>query len=80
MRWSGSTREKINLCWELEMRNRLRQEGQARTSHEMEELRRICYKETNQVRQFKIEGLSLRQERDPTTVSLLRAQIQDLQN
>ena len=62
------------------MSNRLRQESQATTSHEIEELRKICDEETNQVTQCKIEELSVRQERDPTTVSLLLAQIQDLQN
>ena len=35
-------REKINLCGELEMRNRLFQESRARNCQEIEELRRIC--------------------------------------
>ena len=50
-----------------------------RTSDEIEELRRICHEETNQVRKLKIEELSPRQERDPDTVSQLLAQIQGLQ-
>ena len=72
-------REKINLCGELIMRNRLQYECQVRTSEEIEELRRICHEETNQVRKLKIEELSPRQERDPDTVSQLLAQIQGLQ-
>ena len=51
------------------MRNRLRYEGHVRTSEEIEELRRICYEEANQVRSLQVEDLSLRQERDPNTVS-----------
>ena len=51
------------------MRNRLRYEGHVRTSEEIEELRRICYEEANQVRSLQFEDLSLRQERDPNTVS-----------
>ena len=62
------------------MRDRLRHECQARRSQEIEELRRICHEETNRVRKLKIEELSPRQERDPTTVSQLPAQIQGLQN
>ena len=72
-------REKINVC-ELEIRDRLRHESQARTSQEIEELRRICHEETNRVRNLKIEELSPRQERDPATVSQLLAQILDFQN
>ena len=53
-------REGINLCGEMEMRNRLRYESHVRTSQEIEELRRMCYEEANQVRRLQNEDLSLR--------------------
>ena len=73
-------RKKINLCGEREMRNRLHREGQTRTCHEIEELGRICREKTNQVRQLKTDALSLRQEKDPNTVSQLLTQVQKSQN
>ena len=51
------------------MVNRLRYEGHVRTSQEIEELRRMCDEEANQARRLQNEDLSLRQERDPNTVS-----------
>ena len=62
------------------MRNRLRYENQMKTKQEIEELRIICYEETNQVRRLQFEELSLRQKRDPNTVSRLLKQIQELQD
>ena len=73
-------REKINLCGELEMRNRLFQESRARSCQEIDELRRICCEETDRARQLRIDEMSMQQERDPTTVSQLLTQIHDLQN
>ena len=73
-------REKMSLCVELEVRNRLHHGSQVRTSQEFKELRRICNEETNQVRKLKIEELSLRQERDPNIVKQLLEQVQDSQN
>ena len=73
-------REKINLCGESEIRNRLFQESRARDCQEIEELRRICCEETDRARQLKIDELSMEQERNPTTVSQLLAQIQNFQN
>ena len=73
-------RDKISLCGELEMRNRLFRENQAKDCQEIEELRRICCEETDRARQAKIDELSMHQERNPTTVSQLLTQIQDLQN
>ena len=73
-------REKICVCGELEMRNRLHQESQTRTCQEIAELRRICCEETNQVRHLKIGELSMQQERNPTTVNQPLTQIQGLQN
>ena len=60
------------------MRNRLFNESRARNFQEIEELRRICCEETNRVRQLRIDELFLQQERNPTTVSQLLTQIQDL--
>ena len=73
-------RDKVSLYGELEMRNGLFQESQAKDCPETEELRRICCKETDRARQVRIDELSMHQERNPTFVSQLLAQIQDLQN
>ena len=81
-RINGLTRlkgEKINLRGELEMRTRLFQESRARDCQPHEELRRICCEETDRARRVRIDELSLQQERNPTTVSQLLTQIQDLQ-
>ena len=72
---------KIKLvCGDLELRNRLFQEDHARDCQEIEELRRICSEETNQARQARIEELSTKQQRNPSAVSQMKAQIRDLQN
>ena len=44
----------------------------------IEELRRICCEETDRARQLRIDEMSLQQERNPTTVSQLLTQSQDL--
>ena len=70
-------REKINLFGELEMRNRHFRENQATYCQEIEELRRICWEETNRARQTRIDELSMHQERKgilPTTMSQLLTQ------
>ena len=43
-------RERIHLCSELEMKNRLHRECYARSCQEIEELKRRCYQEENTVR------------------------------
>ena len=48
-------REKINLCGGLDLRNRLYQESQVRTCHQIEALRRTCCEETSRVRELKID-------------------------
>ena len=73
-------REKINLCGELDMRNRLFNESRTRSCQEIEELRRICCEETDRARRARIDELSRHQERDLSTASQLLTQIQDLQN
>ena len=70
-------REKIDLCGDLEMRNRHHHESEARNCQENEKLPRICYGEKSQVRKLKIEELSLGQERDPIIASQLLDLIQD---
>ena len=62
------------------MRNRLFQESRAMNCQEIEELRTICCEETDRARQLRIDELFLQQERNPSTVSQLLIQIQDLQN
>ena len=62
------------------MRNRLFQFDHARNCKEIEELKRFCCEETDRARQARIDELSLHQERNPTTVSQLMAQIRELQN
>ena len=64
------------------MRNRIFQESRARTCQEIwgisENL--LQKKKTDRARQARIDELSMHQERNPTTVSQLVNQIQDLQN
>ena len=71
-------REKTNLCGESDMRDILFRETRARNCQEIEELRRICCKETDRARRVRIDELSLQQERNPTAVSQLVTQIQVL--
>ena len=47
---------------------------------DIEELRRICCEETHSARQARFDELSMRQQKNPTTVSQLLTQIHDLQN
>ena len=46
-------REKIHLCGELGMRNRIFQESRARDCQEIKDLRRICCEETDRARQLR---------------------------
>ena len=62
------------------MKNRPFQEDHARDCQEIEELRSICCEEPDRARQARIDELSMHQERNPTTVSQLLTQIQELQN
>ena len=73
-------RERIHLCSELEMKNRLHQECYARSCQENEELRRRCFSEENGVTRQKWNEYSLQQDQESRTVSLLRDQIQKLQD
>ena len=72
-------RERIHLCSELETKNRLHQECYARSCQEIEEMRRRCYKGENGVTRQKFNEYSMQQDQESRTVSLLRDQIQKLQ-
>ena len=54
-------RENINLCGELEMKNRLFQESRARNCQTHEEFRKICCEETDRARQLRIDELSMQE-------------------
>ena len=73
-------REKSWPSEELEMRNRSFQEDRARNCQEIEELRRICCAEAERARQFKYDELSVQQRENPSAVSQLLTQIQELQD
>ena len=62
------------------MRNGLVQENRARNCQEFEDSQRVCCEETDRARQARVDELSLQQQRNPTTVSQLLTQVQDLQN
>ena len=68
------------LCGELEMRNWLFQGSRARICQAIEKLRRICCEVTDRARHLRVDEVSLQQKRNPTSVSQLLTQIQDLQN
>ena len=72
-------RERISLCSELERKNRLHQESYARSCQEIEELKRRCYEEENEVIQHKLDEYSTQHGREWRTVSLLRDQVGKLQ-
>ena len=79
--WANQAQgERMNLCLELELRNRFHHENQVRTIQEIEELRRICNEEANQERRFQAAGRSLRQEKDLNTVSELLTQSRELED
>ena len=54
--------------------------SRTRTCQDIEELRRSCCEETDRARQFRIDEVSMQQERNPTGGSQLLTPIQDLQN
>ena len=72
-------RERIHLCSELDMKNRLHRECYARSCQEIEELKRRCYKEESGVTQQKLNEYSLQHDEESRTVSLLRDQVRRLQ-
>ena len=77
-RWADQAqRDKISLYGEMEVRNWLFKEDQARDCQEIEELRRICCEEKDRARQATIDELSIQLEWNPTTVSQMMAQIRE---
>ena len=61
------------------MKNESSEKIKRHIDQEIEELRRTCCEVTDRARQARIDELSVHQERNPTTVSQLLTQIQDLQ-
>ena len=78
--WDNAQSERISLCGELEMRNKLFQESRTKDCQEIEELRRRCCEESDRARQAKLDELSVMQQRDPQTVSQLLAQMRESQD
>ena len=60
--------------------NTLFQESRTKDCWEFEELRNRCYEVSDKARQTKLDGLSMKQQRNPHTVSQLLAQKRELQN
>ena len=80
-RWADQAqRDKISMYAELELRNGLFQENHARDCQQIEELRSSCCEDVDRTRRVKSDELSMQQERNPTTVSQMMAQIRELQN
>ena len=63
-------RERIHLCGELEMKDHLHQESCARNRREIEELKRRCYKEENEVTRRKMSECSMQHDQESRTESL----------
>ena len=63
-------RERISLCGEFELKNRLHQESDTRSRQEFEELRRRCNR-GDKLAQHRLDECSVQQKRDPDTVSRL---------
>ena len=72
-------RQRIHLCSELEMKKRLHQECHARSCQEIEELKRHCSQEENEVTRQKNNEYSMQHDQESRTVSLLRDQVRKLQ-
>ena len=78
--WDNARSERICLCGELGMRNKLFQESRTKDCQDIEELRRRCCEESDRARQAKKDELSMMQQRDPQTVSQLLAQMRESQD
>ena len=78
--WDNAQSERVSLCGELGMRNKLFQESHTKDCQEIEELRRRCCEESDRARQAKLDELSMMQQRDPQTVSQLLAQTRESQD
>ena len=72
-------RERIHLCSEVEMKNRLHQESNARSCREIEDLKRHCCQEENTEKQQRLEEFPTQHDQESRTVSLLRDQVRRLQ-
>ena len=72
-------RERIGLCGELELRNRLYQEICTRSRQEIEELRRRCNRE-GKLTQHGLDDFSMQQETDRETGSQIVTKIRNVQD
>ena len=70
---------RVHLCSQLEMKIRLHQDCHARSCHEIEELRRRCYREENGATQQKLNEYSIQHDQESRTASSVRDQIRKLQ-
>ena len=62
------------------MRNELFQESRTNGCQEIEELRRRRYEESDRARKAKLDELSMKQQKDPQTMSQLLTQMRELQD
>ena len=72
-------RERLSLCDELEVRNRLYEENCTRSRQEIEEIRRRCNRE-EKLTQHGLDEFSVQQETDPETGSQIMTKIRDVQD
>ena len=73
-RWADhAQRDRISLCGELELRNGLFQENQAKDCQEIEEWRRICCEETYRARQARSDEVSVQQEESYDSESIVES-------
>ena len=70
----------IEYVGELGTKNRIYQEHHARDCQETKELRRICCRQADRVRQLRIDELSMQKEESPSTVNQLLSQVRELQD
>ena len=72
-------RERIHLCSELEMKNRLHRDCYARSCQEIEELKRRCCEEETEVTQQRMNEFTTQHDQESRTAILLRDQFRRLQ-
>ena len=75
----SSSRRNRRLSGEPSTKNNIYQEHHARDCQEIEELRSICCKQADRVRQLRFNELSVQQE-NPSTVNQLLSKLQELQD
>ena len=79
--WASQAQmENRSLFEELAMKGRLCQESHAKYCFEIEESQRICIEEAERARQLRTDELNAQKKGEPSTVTQLLSQIQDLQD